>query len=119
MKNMIRGKHDKNRKRRHQQLHPDALALGLLADNADVVFNQVTHQAIVLNGRAYGFKGSAISTTASNGKAVHGYLLHPARVHFFKKSAVGHLSGLAGRGKVVHHGHEHGRDDKPHQQVFR
>src|SRR5574344_1729965 len=112
-------KHDQNRESGNQQLHPQALALWLLADDGDIVFYQIAHQAVVLDGGTHGFKGRAIAAAATDGIAVYGNLLHTPGVHFLKEGAVGHLARFAGGRKIVHHGHEDGSNHKPHQQVFR
>src|SRR5690606_28039523 len=69
------GDDHQDREAGHQQLGPDALALRLLADDLDVVVDQVLDQAAVLDGRANGLEGGAVKVLAADDVAIDSDLL--------------------------------------------
>src|SRR5690606_25003403 len=107
-----------NREAGHQQLGPDALPLRLLADDLDVVVDQILDQATILDRRANGLKGRAVEVLATDDVAIDSDLPDLALLHLLDELGIVQLAGLARAGKIVHHRDQDGCDDQPQDQVL-
>ncbi len=102
---------DQNRERGYQQLRPQALALGLLADHFDVVGEQVIHQLVVRHLRPDALELGAVVADTLHLQTVNGHLPYLALLdHLDKLGIVNLLAGGGGREILKHH-QQHGGYD--------
>ncbi|MNH16305.1 hypothetical protein D3C79_759410 [compost metagenome] len=97
---------------------PDGLLLRLLALDHDVVVDQITDQAVVLDGRTDGLEAVAISTLAGDDIAIDRYALDLAILDLLNEVGIVEGLWLIRAGEVVHHCHQDSRDDQPQDQVL-
>ena len=112
------GNDHQDREAGYQQLGPDALALRLLADDLDIVVDQILDQATILDGRTHGFEGGAIQVLAADDVAIDGDLFDLAFLNLLDELGIVQLAGIARAGEVVHHRDQDGCDDQPEDQVL-
>src|SRR5690606_30112940 len=100
----------------YEQLGPDALLLRLLADDLDVVVDQVLDQAVILDSRTNGLERRAVAAHAADDVTIDGHTLDAAVLNLLDELRVIELARLTRAGEVVHHRHQDGSDDQPQDQ---
>ena len=113
------GDNDQDRETGNQQLSPDALLLGLLALDDDVVVEQIADQAIILNRRAHGFEGLTTALAPGDDIAIHRHPLDLAVLYQIKELGVIQRIRFLGTTEVVHHRDQYGGNDQPQDEVLR
>nr|GFD24945.1 hypothetical protein [Tanacetum cinerariifolium] len=104
---------DQDREAGDQQLGPDALLLRLFAFDHDIVVDQITDQAVVLDRRTNGLEGIAVAAFTRDDVTVNGNFLDLAILNLLDELGVVEGLRLVRAGEVVHHRHKDRGDDQP------
>ncbi|KTC43207.1 hypothetical protein AO269_04315 [Pseudomonas putida] len=90
----------------------------VLAFDHDLVVHQIPDQAVVLDGRADGLEGIAVSALAGDDIAIDRNAFDLAVLHLLDEVGIVEGLRLVGAGEVVHDRHQDGGDDQPQDQIL-